>query len=41
MLSGGIIMDELAKQVKHEMLRTLIWVTIALGVATTVVYIVW
>ena len=40
-LSGGIIMDDLAKQVKHDMLRTLIWVTIALGAATAVVYIVW
>jgi len=40
-LSGGIIMDDLAKQVKHEMLRTLIWVIIALGAAIATVYLAW
>ena len=34
-------MDELAKQVKHDMLRTLIWIVIAMGAATAVVYIGW
>ncbi len=34
-------MEELAKQVKHDMFRTLIWVVIALGAATAVVYLGW
>lgn len=34
-------MDDLAKQVKHDMLRTLIWIVIAMGAATAVVYIGW
>ncbi len=34
-------MDELAKQVKGELIRTLIWAAIALGTAIGVFYIVW
>jgi hypothetical protein len=34
-------MDDLAKQVKHDMLRTLIWITIAMGAATAVVFLAW
>lgn len=32
-------MEELAKQVKADMLRTLIWTVISLGAAIAVVYI--
>lgn len=34
-------MDELAKQVKSDMLRTLIWTVISLSAAIAVVYIGW
>ncbi len=34
-------MDDLAKQVKHDMLRTLIWIIIAMGAAITTVYLAW
>ena len=34
-------MNDLAKQVKHDMLRTLIWIIIAMGAAVAVVYIGW
>lgn len=34
-------MDELAKQVKSDMLRTLLWTAISLGVAIALVYVVW
>lgn len=34
-------MDDLAKQVKQDMLRTLIWIIIAMGAATATVYIAW
>lgn len=34
-------MEELSKQVKADMLRTLVWTVIALGAATAVVYLVW
>lgn len=34
-------MDDLAKQVKQEMLRTLIWIIIALGAAIATVYLAW
>lgn len=34
-------MDDLAKQVKHDMFRTLIWITIAMGAATAVVFLAW
>jgi hypothetical protein len=37
----GIIMEELAKQVKFEMLRTLLWLVIALGLGVGVYYLVW
>jgi hypothetical protein len=40
-LSGGIIMDDLAKQVKHDMLRTLIWIIIAMSAAIATVYLAW
>lgn len=34
-------MEELAKQVKFEMLRTLLWLVIALGLGVGVYYLVW
>jgi len=34
-------MNDLAKQVKHDMLRTLIWTILAMGAAVAVVYIGW
>lgn len=34
-------MEELSKQVKTDMLRTLAWTIIALGAAIAVVYIFW
>lgn len=34
-------MDELAKQVKSDMLRTLIWTIVSLGAAIAVVYMAW
>lgn len=34
-------MDELVKQVKTDMLRTLLWTAISLGAAIALVYIVW
>jgi hypothetical protein len=33
-------MEELAKQVKHEMLRTVLWIVISLGVGIGVYYLV-
>ena len=34
-------MDALTKQVKSEMLRTLIWLVISMGVGTGLYYIIW
>lgn len=34
-------MDDLAKQVKQEMLRTLIWMIISMGVGAAVYYMIW
>ncbi len=34
-------MDDLAKQVKHDMLRTLIWIIIAMSAAIATVYLAW
>ncbi len=34
-------MGKLTAQVKRELLRTLFWLAISLGVATTIYYIVW
>lgn len=34
-------MEQLTKQVKHEMLRTLLWLVIALGLAIGIYYMVW
>jgi len=34
-------MEELHKQVKVEMLQTLIWLIISLGIAFTIYYFVW
>ncbi len=34
-------MEELSKQVRHDLLRTLLWALIATGVAGAVYYLVW
>ncbi len=34
-------MEELSKQVRDDLIRTLVWAVIALGVAGTVYYLVW
>jgi hypothetical protein len=34
-------MDELAKQVKSDLLRTLLWTVISLGAAIAVVFLAW
>jgi|LSQX01.3.fsa_nt_gb hypothetical protein len=34
-------MEGLTKQVKNEMLRTLLWLVIALGVSIVVFYLFW
>ena len=34
-------MDKLTAQVKKELLRTFIWVVIAMAIATGVYYLVW
>jgi hypothetical protein len=34
-------MDELAKQVKNDMLRTLLWAILSMGLACAVFYIAW
>jgi hypothetical protein len=34
-------MEGLTKQVKNEMLRTLLWLVIALGVSIAVFYLFW
>ena len=34
-------MEELTKQVKNEMLRTALWLTISLGLAIGIYYIFW
>ncbi len=34
-------MEALGKQVKNEMVRTLIWALIAIGLAVAVYYLVW
>ncbi len=34
-------MEELSKLVRHDLLRTLIWALIAMGVAGAVYYLVW
>ncbi len=34
-------MDQLAKQVKSDLLRTLIWTIIALGAAAAMYYLTW
>jgi hypothetical protein len=34
-------MEELSKQVKSEMLRTLIWLLISLGVGSAIFLVVW
>jgi len=34
-------MEELTKQVKSEMLRTLIWLALAMGVGIGIYYAVW
>lgn len=34
-------MENLAKQVKQEMLRTAMWATISLGISVVVYYIIW
>lgn len=34
-------MEELSTQVKKELLRTLLWVVIAMGTATGVYFLVW
>lgn len=34
-------MEQLTKQVKGELIRTIIWATLALGVAIGVYYLVW
>lgn len=38
---GGNMMEELAKQVRNEMLRTLLWAAVACAVAGAVYYLVW
>jgi hypothetical protein len=37
----GIIMEELAKQVKFEMFRTLLWLVVALGIGIGAYYLIW
>jgi len=37
----GIIMEELAKQVKFEMLRTVVWLVVALGIGIAAYYLIW
>jgi len=34
-------MEELTKQVKNEMLRTLIWLVLAMGVGIGIYYALW
>ncbi len=34
-------MEELTKQVKNEMIRTLIWIVIAMGIGVGVYYLFW
>lgn len=34
-------MEEITKLVKSEMLRTLLWLVVSLGVAISVYYVVW
>lgn len=36
-----MIMEELTKQVKHEMLRTLIWLVVSLGLAIGLYLTIW
>ena len=38
---SGCLMEQLNKQVKGEMLRTLLWLVIALGAAVGVFNLVW
>jgi len=40
-LERGISMEELAKQVKWEMLRTLLWLAVALGSGIVVYSLLW
>jgi hypothetical protein len=40
-VQGGILMEELSKQVKSDLLRTLIWALIAMGAATAIYYLLW
>jgi len=39
LLKEALILEELAKQVKMEMLRTLIWALIAMGVGAAIYYL--
>jgi hypothetical protein len=34
-------MEEITKLVKSEMLRTLLWLLVSLGVAISIYYVVW
>jgi len=34
-------MEELTKQVKRELLRTLFWVVVAMSIAVALYYLVW
>lgn len=34
-------MEELQKQVKSEMLRTLLWLAIAMGIGISIFYLAW
>lgn len=34
-------MEELTKQVKNELIRTLIWIIIAMGIGIGVYYLLW
>ncbi len=37
----GIKVEELAKQVKHEMLRTALWFAVSLGVGIGIFMVLW
>lgn len=34
-------MEQLAKQVKNELLRTLLWLVIAMGLGIGIYYVIW
>lgn|GEM_PF-607466 len=39
--TGGIVMEELVKQVRGELIRTTLWAIIAMGAGVAAMYIIW